>query len=202
MKSVFFMDIDTQRDFMLPSGALHVPGAERIIPKLRRLFEFARKHEVFIISSVDAHEPNDAEFKCFPPHCVKGTEGQQKIGETLLPRHLILENRVVDRNMLELVRKYRQILLQKQELDVFSNPMTERLLKALPQHAIVFGVATEYCVRQACLGLRRLGLKAALVTDAVRSIDSQTGDAVLEELRRTGVETITLEMLLGNQADA
>ena len=195
------MDIDTQRDFMLPSGALYVPGAERIIPKLRRLFEFSQKHGVFVVSSADAHEPDDAEFQQFPPHCVKGTEGQQKINETLLTRHAVFQSRVMDRNILDIVRKYPQILLQKQELDVFSNPMTERLLKALPQHAIVFGVATEYCVRQACLGLRRLGTKVALITDAVRAIDPRSGDATLEELRRAGVETITLEMLLGNQPD-
>jgi nicotinamidase-related amidase len=51
MKNIFFMDIDTQRDFMLSTGALYVPGAERIIPKLRWLFDFDRKNEIFILSS-------------------------------------------------------------------------------------------------------------------------------------------------------
>ena len=44
MKNLFFMDIDTQKDFMLSSGSLYVPGAERIIRKLRKLFDFARKN--------------------------------------------------------------------------------------------------------------------------------------------------------------
>src|SRR5215467_5124827 len=32
-----FVDVDTQFDFLLPTGALSVPGAERIIPTIARL---------------------------------------------------------------------------------------------------------------------------------------------------------------------
>ena len=49
-ENIFFMDFDTQRDFMLSTGALYVPGAERIIPKLHQLFDFARKNQMIILS--------------------------------------------------------------------------------------------------------------------------------------------------------
>jgi nicotinamidase/pyrazinamidase len=201
MKSFFFMDIDTQRDFMLPGGGLYVPGAERIIPRLRRLFDFARRHGITIVSSADAHTPDDPEFRQFPPHCVQGTEGQKKIDETLLPRPVTIENRVVDRNVLELIRKYQQVILQKQALDVFTNPMTDRLIRALPQRAVVFGVTTEYCVRHACAGLRRLGVKTVLVTDAICALAPGSGESALAEMERAGVEFITAEMLLTAQAE-
>ena len=201
MKSFFFMDLDTQRDFMLPGGGLYVPGAERIIPRLRRLFDFARRHGITIVSSADAHTPDDPEFRQFPPHCVQGTEGQKKIDETLLPRPVTIENRVVDRNVLELIRKYQQVILQKQALDVFTNPMTERLIRALPQRAVVFGVTTEYCVRHACAGLRRLGVKTVLVTDAICALAPGSGESALAEMERAGVEFITAEMLLTAQAE-
>ena len=197
MKNIFFMDIDTQRDFMQASGALYVPGAERIIPKLRRLFDFARKNAISILSSVDAHIPDDPEFRHFPPHCVKGTEGQRKIDETLLARPLVLENKPIDRNLLDAVRKNQQVIVEKQTLSVFDNPVTERLLRVLPPRAIVFGVATEYCVKEECLGLRRLGIAAALVTDAIRALTPKAEKAALEEMRIAGVEFITLETLLG-----
>jgi nicotinamidase/pyrazinamidase len=196
MKNIFFLDVDTQRDFMLPEGALYVPGAERIISKLRRLFDFARKNEISTLSSVDAHVPDDPEFRQFPPHCVQGTEGQRKIEETLLSRPLILPNEPVDRNLLDAVRKNQQIIIEKQTLSVFDNPVTERLLRVLPPHAIVFGVATEYCVREGCLGLRRLGIPTALVTDAIRAITPKAEKEALEEMRRAGVEFISLETLL------
>jgi nicotinamidase/pyrazinamidase len=197
MKNIFFLDVDTQRDFILKSGALSVPGAEKIIGKFRKLFEFARKNEVSILSSMDAHVADDPEFKQFPPHCIQGTEGQHKIDDTMLSRPMIFQNKSVDRNLIETVRKYQQIIIEKQSLDLFSNPMTERLLRALPPRAIVFGVATEYCVRLACLGLRQRGVQTALVTDAIRAITPKGENDALEEMRKAGVEFITLETLTG-----
>lgn len=200
MKNICFVDIDTQRDFMLSGGALYVPGAERMIPKLRRLIDFARKNDISILSSVDAHVLNDPEFRQFPAHCIQGTEGQRKLDDTLLPRPLIFPNKPVDRNFQDAVRKHQQIIVEKQTLDVFSNPVTERLFRVLPPHAIVFGVTTEYCVKLACLGIRRLGIPVALVTDAVRALAPQTEKEAIEEMRRAGVEFITLETLMGASA--
>ena len=36
-RSAIFWDVDTQVDFMLPGGKLYVPGAEKLIPNLKRL---------------------------------------------------------------------------------------------------------------------------------------------------------------------
>ena len=197
MKNIFFLDVDTQRDFMLSTGALYVPGAERIIPKLRRLFDFAKKNEISVLSSADAHVKDDPEFGQFPPHCVQGTEGQRKLDETLLPRPLIFHNKLVDRNFSEVVRKHQQIIVEKQSLDLLSNPVAERLLRVLPPRAIVFGVTTEYCVKIACLGLRRMGIQTAVITDAVRALAPGTEKEALEEMQKAGVEFITLDTLLG-----
>ena len=78
MKTVFF-DIDTQSDFLYPAGALYVPKAERIVPAVARLNRFAAEHGIPVISTVDAHAENDAEFAQWPPHCVAGTLGQRKL---------------------------------------------------------------------------------------------------------------------------
>jgi nicotinamidase/pyrazinamidase len=197
MQHIFFLDVDTQRDFMLPSGALYVPGAERIMPKLRRLFEFAKKNDVFVLSTADAHVAGDPEFEQFPPHCIQGSTGQRKIDETLLPRPLQIENAPVDRNLAEAVKKHRQIILQKQTLDVFDNPVTEKLLRVLPAHAIVFGVATEYCVKLAVLGLRRLGFKVAVIRDAIQSLTPQGGEDAIRQMKLAGVEFIDTNALTG-----
>jgi nicotinamidase/pyrazinamidase len=196
MKNIFFFDVDTQRDFMLPGGALYVPGAERILPKLRRLFDLARKNDIFVLSSADYHAPDDPEFVQFPPHCVRGTDGQKKLDETLLTRPLTIETKPGDRNYIEAVRKYQQIILQKQALDVFTNPATERFLRALPPYAMVFGVTTEHCVRHAALGLRKLGVKTVVISDAVCALAAESGQKSMEEMRKAGVDFITTDTLL------
>ena len=36
-----FWEVDAQVDFMLPGGKLYVPGAEKLLPNLRRLTDAA-----------------------------------------------------------------------------------------------------------------------------------------------------------------
>ena len=85
-RSVIFWDVDTQADFMLPGGKLYVPGAEKLIPNLKRLTDAARQGRVFILGDRDAHTENDPEFERFPAHCVQGTPGANIIPETLADR--------------------------------------------------------------------------------------------------------------------
>ena len=82
-RKIVFWEVDAQVDFMLPGGALYVPGAEKIIPNLKRLVDAAQRTHTPLISSADAHPPDDPEFKRFnfPPHCVKGTRGADLIAE-------------------------------------------------------------------------------------------------------------------------
>jgi nicotinamidase-related amidase len=54
-----FWEVDVQADFMLPGGSLYIPGAEKIIENINLLVDAARQGRVFLISSADAHNPND-----------------------------------------------------------------------------------------------------------------------------------------------
>ena len=58
-ESTIFYDVDTQRDFLLPGGALYVSGADRIIPALAALTTMARENHIRIVCSVDRHFPDD-----------------------------------------------------------------------------------------------------------------------------------------------
>ena len=72
--NTIFIDIDTQLDFLYPAGALYVPGAERLIPALTRLTQYAAQHGIPLVSTVDAHAEDDIEFRTWPKHCVAGGE--------------------------------------------------------------------------------------------------------------------------------
>ena len=192
MENLFLFDIDTQKDFMLKTGALYVPGAERIIPKLRRLFDFASRNEISVISTMDTHAVDDPEFNEFSPHCIKGTDGWRKLDDTLIPRPLIFSTKPVDMNLTDCVRKNRQIIVEKNTFDVFSNPVMERLTRVLPPRAIVFGVATEYCVKKAVLGLRNLGVQTVVVDDAVRSITRKAEKEAINEMHDAGANFVKM----------
>lgn len=184
-KAFFFLDVNTQSYLMSRSGNLYVPGAERLIPKLRRLFSFARKNGVTIVSPVTAN----------------GNEGERKVDDTLLLHPLVVENRPIDRNLVEMVRRHQQIILEAQMMDVFTNPVTEKLLKVLPQRAIVFGLPLEQSVKAAALGLRRRGIKAAVLADVVLPREAGEAAGANDAMRSAGVEFIPLDVLLGASSE-
>ncbi len=190
MKAVFF-DVDTQMDFLDPAGALYVPGAETIVDRVAALNRWAAAHGICVISTMDAHAPDDAEFETWPPHCVVGTAGQQKPAATLLDGRVTVPNvgrtpwsardalvppeptgsSAADQLVDQSVRPT-QILLEKQALDCFTNVNLEALLERLgADRYVVYGVVTEICVKSAALGLLKTGRRVELVTDAIKELD-------------------------------
>jgi len=188
VRTVVF-DIDTQRDFMEPGGGLYVPGAETIVPALRRVLEAARDGRVPVLASMDAHAAHDPEFGAFPPHCVVGTRGQEKLPATVVGPFRVVAN--VPQPLA--LREGETLRLEKQSLSVLDHANIDAALDALrPDLAIVVGVATEFCVRAAALGLRSRGIDVAVVLDAVRAVDLAAGERALAEVRAAGGRTIAL----------
>ncbi|HXY06459.1 MAG TPA: isochorismatase family cysteine hydrolase [Terriglobales bacterium] len=188
--SFLFWDVDTQFDFMYPEGKLYVPGADTIIPNLQCLTSFAAQHQIPIVASTDAHLSTDPEFNEYPPHCLNGTPGQRKVEGTLLPQYFTIPNRKID--LPRDLGRYPQIILEKQTVDVFTNPNTEALLTLMGRRDIVlYGVVTEICVDHAARGLIRRGFRVHLVEDAVRSLDSERGQATSQCVRQHGGRLLT-----------
>lgn len=194
---IVFWEVDAQVDFMLPGGKLYVPGAEKIIPNIKRLVDEAREGRVFLVSSGDAHAPDDPEFKVFPPHCVKGTPGAAIIPEGLAPKRLTVPNDA-SFALPQHPSDYQQIILEKQTLDVFNNPKTSELVGLLDADAeyVVFGVVTEYCVNCAVNGLLKLGKKVSIVRDAIETLKREEGNRTLSELKAAGAHLISTDQAI------
>jgi nicotinamidase/pyrazinamidase len=183
MKTVF-VDVDTQWDFLSPSGALSVPGAARLVPLIVELNHFAAAQGFLVVSTTDAHGENDPEFRQWPAHCVAGTLGQQKPAGTLLDGRVTLPSTPGARVA---TGGWKQVLVEKQELDCFSNPNLSGLLGDLSaERLVLYGVVTEYCVRCAALGLLKTGARVELVTDAIQSLDDQAAARMLAEFTAAG----------------
>lgn len=186
-----FWDVDTQVDFIHPQGKLYVPGAEKLISNWQRLTDWAAAHGVLILGDMDVHQEDDPEFQLYPPHCLAGTPGHEKIPETVLSRQYRIPNRKV--TLPTSLDPYQQVILEKQTLNVFDNPNTDDLLKLVGpvDDVVVYGVVTEICVNLAVQGLFERGCPVSLVIDAIRHWEEAKGKETLALVEQHGGRLIT-----------
>ena len=192
-----FWEVDVQADFMLPGGKLYVPGAEKLLPNIRKLTDAARRGEVFLVSHGDFHPANDPEFEHFPPHCLKGTAGAELVPEALTDNFVRVENDA-NAKLPEDLFKYRQIVLEKQTLDIFESLHADALVQRLGGAAefVVFGVVTEYCVSCAVKSLLKRKRRVAVVRDAIETLAPEVGNRTLAELQSLGATLVTTDEIL------
>ncbi|MFI5206597.1 MAG: cysteine hydrolase family protein [Gemmatimonadales bacterium] len=206
--SIIFWDVDTQVDFMHANGRLYVPGAESIIPNLKRLTDYAHAHAIRIVASADDHVSGHRELSAspdfkqtFPPHCMHGTPGQKKIPETALKDPLVIEPESVPASALatKLAAHEGDVLLNKHWFDVFTNENVETVLAALkPSTVVLYGVATDVCNKYAIEGLveRHPDLRVFAVHDAMKPIDPDAQEHLLRQWAEEGVRVVETDEII------
>jgi nicotinamidase/pyrazinamidase len=190
-------DVDTQVDFVHANGRLAVPGAEAAIQAMARLVEAAHGAGLVHIASADDHELSDAEISdapdfqtTYPPHCLRGTDGAEKISETRQVDPVPLALHAVDDKWID----GREFLLLKKSFDVFTNPHADRLLGRFdPDEVIVFGVATDVCDDAAIRGLLARGRAVTFVEEASAGLDESRTASCLAAWRGAGVRFASVD---------
>lgn len=159
----------------------------------------------------------------FPDHCMQGTYGQKKIDVTShigfsardamtdrafyaphYSKREITEKLVntlvgLARGKVEQCRFIPKtpVFIEKQHYDVFTNPITEKLLaQAGVKEAVVYGVATDYCVKAAVLGMQQRGIQTYVVEDAIKGVFPETTKTALEEMLAAGAKLVTTKDVL------
>jgi nicotinamidase/pyrazinamidase len=210
-----FIDVDVQNDFCEPTGALFVKGSPNEV--YRALTRHATERKIPILGSVDSHAWDAWEFASsvtrgpngekpnFPDHCVKGTPGWLKVTGTLPPRFRFIPNVAempIESIVGEIVSGATQgAYFEKEVYSLFANPLAERFLTGLipalgTPELVVYGVATDYCVKAAALGLAQRGYRTALLTDGIAGITPEGTRAALEEMKAAGVRLTTAQEFL------
>jgi nicotinamidase/pyrazinamidase len=193
--TLVFVDIDTQRDFLEPSGALYIGQSETILPNLARLTAFARERGIPVIATACAHTLDQPDPEPFPPHCLVGTPGQTRGVHTAWPSSEIIRPGATGPNA---VRPH--ITIEKSTYDLFSNRDTERIVELYGQNRptfVVYGVATDYCVKVAVLGLLTRGHRVAIVVDAIRAVDPACEAQILTDFARRGALLTLTDVVCG-----
>jgi nicotinamidase/pyrazinamidase len=195
-------DVDTQVDFVRADGRLAVPDAESALPAMARLVAGARTAGIPHVASADDHELTDDEISAepdyretYPPHCLRGTRGAEKVPETEQAEPVPLALTAVPDRWLD----GREFLLLKKHFDVFTNPNADRLLDLLdPDEVVVFGVATDVCDDAAIRGLLARGRAVTFVGEASRGLDEARTAACLDAWRERGVGFASVDQVLAD----
>ena len=204
LSDLLFWNVDTQKDFVLPTGKLYVPGAELLKPKWKKITQFAKENSIRVINTADYHYPDSAELSSapnfvttFPPHCMANTEGAEYVAETNPENAIIFNWNKTYQNYNELIenKNYRNIVIRKDAFDVFKgNQLTHSIVKYLaPKIVVVYGVTTNVCVNDAVVGLSGRVAEVFVIEDAIKELPDIP--LPFENWKKLGVKIIQLNEL-------
>ena len=183
------------------NGTLAVPGSdEAYVKSVEAAARRLKEEGFFMVATQDWHPPNHISFASthpgkkpfdtveilgrsqvlWPAHCVQGTEDAR----------LLLESSLFD----AFVRK-----AQNPQVDSYSavkddsgaETGLERILSENGVTSIViFGIATDYCVKATAIDLARAGFNVIAVEELCRGVTPETSAQALAEMRKEGVKLI------------
>lgn len=171
------LDVHTQRDFFHPAGSMYTPKASAIAEHIYRLFDWARKNEVPVISTVLRVRPFQPGPLGETAHCIDSTDGERKLARTILPRRVnmgLLNTTDLPENLFP---HYQQVIFEQRDTDIFVHARAERLLTEL-SHAtfVICGAGVAHGIVQAAVGLRTRGFGVILASDAVLDFEHPLAD--------------------------
>ena len=155
--------VEMLRGFLEEGYPLYLGAAARgIIPAIQKLLEreLARDSKIFFIC--DNHDPDDLEFKMFPPHCIAGTAEADVIPE---------------------LAEYQGEVIKKKRYSGFYGTQLEAKLQELkPGKIVICGVLTNICVMHTAADARNRDYEVEITVDCVASPDEAAHRFALEHM--------------------
>jgi nicotinamidase-related amidase len=157
--------VDMLRCFLEEGHALYVgEKARRIIPNIQRLIEREQAQGSKLFFICDSHDPDDLEFKMFPPHCVAGTPEAEVIPE--------------------LAGYPGEKITKKRYSGFFGTDLEEKLKGFKPEKLIICGVLTNICVMHTTADARNRDYDVEIPVDCVASPEEATHRFALEHMEK------------------
>ena len=163
--------IDLANDFVYAGGVIADAGgpeyqkrAQAILPGLARLLDAARKAGVTVVYATDAHTPQDAELRKWPPHAMKGSH-EAEIVAAVAP-------------------KSGDLVIEKQTYSPFvETDIDARLRERGIERLYVTGLHTDCCARHTSGDAFQRGYDLVWVTDALQAFTQEQHEQGLEYYR-------------------
>jgi len=164
--------VDMLRCFLEPGMTLYTGDRARgIIPNIQGLLEKEIKIGSQVLFIADHHDPDDLEFKMFPPHCIAGTPEAEVIPE---------------------LAKYPGELVPKKRYSAFYDTgLGPKLEHLKPEKLIICGVLTNICVMHTTADARNRDYQVEVPVDCVASPDEQEHRFALQHMEKILGATLT-----------
>jgi nicotinamidase/pyrazinamidase len=202
MKAKGVIVVDVQGDFTTwKNGALAVPGTDRgFIENVRRATETLKRQCIPVFATQDWHPADHISFHTshpgrkpfdvvelengkqvlWPPHCIQGTENAGLLIDPSLFEAVVQKGK--DRRF-DSYSGFQDDGGSPTELD--------GLLKARRLgEVLVYGIATDYCVKATALDAVGAGYRVTVVESLCRGVAPDTTAAALAALRVGGVAVV------------
>lgn len=191
--------IDMQGDFTtLKNGSLAVAGTDKaFVDKVQAATEALKKKGYAVFATQDWHPKDHVSFftnhegkkpfdtieisgktqVLWPPHCVQGTENA----------NILLDNNL----FLAVVKKG-----QDKKFDSYSGfqddggaktEMNDILKKSGVKELVVYGIATDYCVKATAIDAANAGYKVTVIEDLCKGVAPETTAKALKEMTEKGI---------------
>lgn len=202
--------VDLQGDFTTwKNGALAVPGTDRgYIDSVRRATEALKRRGLAVFATQDWHPVDHVSFYTnhpgskpfdvirlehrsqvlWPPHCVQGTANAALLLDESLFEAVVQKG---DDRRFDSYSGFKD--------DGGSPTGLEELLQGRGvREVIVYGIATDYCVKATAEDAVAAGLRVTVVEPLCRGVAPDTTAAALAAMRATGAAVVSgLEALKG-----
>ena len=155
--------VDMLRGFMEEGYPLSLGyDARKIIPSIQKLLEREIESGSKIFFICDNHEPDDLEFRMFPPHCIAGTKEVEVIPE---------------------LSKYPgEIIPKKRYSGFYGTDLDTKLQQLKPDKLIICGVLTNICVMHTTADARNRDYEVEIPVNCVASPDAEAHRFALEHM--------------------
>ncbi len=191
----FVIVVDAQQDFMMPDGALYVPGAQSLIGPMNAWLKALDPGETAgVLLTFDTHYVEtyaaSAEAAQFPLHCVRNSPGWQSVIDVdaiaaAIPLYTL------EKGVFAMWEEPDVVIRDARHPERPATPR-DRFFDELRQGGIgevtVIGVAADFCVRWAVEGLIGRGFRVVVPATMTSGIVRQITDVAAEEWTGRDVE--------------
>lgn len=194
--------VDVQGDFTTyKKGSLAVAGSDKAyINKVEAAVKKLKAKGLKIYATQDWHPKDHLSFctnhpgqkpfsvikmhgepqVMWPPHCIQGTENAKILIDNSLFTLVAQKGTMKDWD------SYSGFYMGDGKKTV----LEEALKKAGIDKLIMFGIATDYCVKTTAIDGAKLGFKVTVIQDLCRSVDPKTTAEAIKDMEANGVKVV------------